>query len=260
MRIDVLTMFNNWIPETSCWQAWAKPVAFTAMRDANLKTIERVQINRELSIQGIPEADSKTAVILDLDPTMTLDLGARLALEGYQPVPLFNAVPPPLAKPKPKAAVQLEPVIERLTAYSDDMGEIELPADAPPVFMITNNRKGRFKPGPGQFDNRWVVFPQDFPSGKLLLEQRIQQALIIQDHPGRVAEDLAHVLHGWQKAGVQLQLLAYGQDEPAAIQVSKPVGFGSFLRRTMVMMGLGRNAAGGFGSVVPTPSESSGYS
>ncbi|MEM6505909.1 MAG: hypothetical protein AAF711_10635 [Planctomycetota bacterium] len=261
MRIDVVTMFNNWIPESSVWQAWGKPVAFTAMKSADLSVIQGVQIDRHLPIKGIPAGTGGTAVIIDLSPAQSVHLGARLALEGYQPVPLFNAVPAP--DRKTRAAIKLDPVIESLTAYADDMAEIRIADDAPPAFMLTNNRKGgRRTPKPGEFDNRWVVFPQDFPSGGYLIEKGVNRVVVIQENRGTPAEDLLHVLYGWQKAGVEVSRLAYqSESSPVRLTVSKPFGFGSLLRRTLVMMGLRHNAAGGFGSMVPEPSEGgSGYS
>ena len=55
-------------------------------------------------------------------------------------------------------------------------------------------------PGPGTFDNRWVVFPQDFPSAAFLRSRGVAEVLLIQAG-AQPQEDLAHVLLRWQQGG-----------------------------------------------------------
>ena len=58
-------------------------------------------------------------------------------------------------------------------------------------------------PSPGKFDNRWVVFPQDFPSATFLRSRGVADVLLI--HSGKsVQEDLAHVLLRWQQGGLRM--------------------------------------------------------
>ena len=39
---------------------------------------------------------------------------------------------------------------------------------APPAFLLDSDRMKAPAPDPGRFDNRWLVFPQDFPSAAFL--------------------------------------------------------------------------------------------
>ena len=58
-------------------------------------------------------------------------------------------------------------------------------------------------PRAGHYDNRWVTFPQDFPSGgRLRMAGVVNCYLILEGN--RVADDLAHVLKRWQDAGIEL--------------------------------------------------------
>ena len=76
--------------------------------------------------------------------------------------------------------------------------------EAPPAFLLDSRRFPRGKAAsPGQFDNRWMVFPQDFPSGKLLLSRGLRRAVVVREGP--LMDDLAHVLRRWQEAGVRIE-------------------------------------------------------
>jgi hypothetical protein len=103
----------------------------------------------------------------------------------------------------------------------------------------------------GMFDNRWMVFPQDFPSGKFLLGQGIRNAVLISrwKQPG---EDVAHILLRWQEAGISIYSKSVTSDEAVCpIKVSPPSRFRRSWHRALAMVGLRRNSTGGFGAVIP---------
>jgi hypothetical protein len=84
----------------------------------------------------------------------------------------------------------------------------------------------------------------------LLQEQRLG------DQP---KPDLAHVLRRWQEAGIELYLQdPAGYEAPQPMDVKLPSRFRSLVYRVLALSGLRRNSAGGFGSVIPQPSSSSG--
>lgn len=131
--------------------------------------------------------------------------------------------------------------------------------DAPPAFLLDANRLSPSQPsGPGKYDNRWMVFPQDFPSATFLKSRQILRVLVLQ-RPPEPASDLAHVLLRWQEAGLELLWTdpAAGH-APETLRVQKPSGFRDLSYRAMALLGLRRNSAGGFGSVIPFPSSGSG--
>jgi hypothetical protein len=133
--------------------------------------------------------------------------------------------------------------------------QIALQPDAPPAFLLDWDRLAGSKVlSPGTFDNRWWAFPQDFPSANLLLSRGIRTILVVQPTAGQPQQDLAHVLLRYQQAGIAiLSCGAEGGSPASPITVAKPSHFGRFWYRALVLAGLRRNSAGGFGAVIPVP-------
>jgi hypothetical protein len=133
---------------------------------------------------------------------------------------------------------------------------LALPADARPAFLLDADRLGgTTQPKPGLFDNRWMTFPQDFPSANFLRAHAIQSVLLIHTRPDQPQEDLAHVLLRWQEAGVPLRVVRpTAGHTPQPLEVRRPRGFRRLWYRVLATFGLRRNSAGGFGAVVPQPS------
>src|SRR6185436_17692744 len=105
-----------------------------------------------------------------------------------------------------------------------------------------------------RFDNRWVVFPQDFPSAARLLASGLRRVLLVQEGRSTPRTDLAHVLLRWQLAGLEIQALDFASGEQAkTIVVAKPSRFRALGYRALVALGLRKNSAGGFGGMVPMP-------
>ena len=171
-----------------------------------------------------------------------------LCRRGYRPVPLYNGAP------GVNAAVPVGPIINALDAAAESLKPIALPPGAPPAFLLDLDRfAGSRVMSPGVFDNRWWAFPQDFPSANLLLSRGFRTCLLIQPAAGQPHEDLAHVLLRYQQAG--LVILSGGVDNAstAPITIAKPSHFRRFWYRALVLEGLRRNSAGGFGAVIPVP-------
>lgn len=70
-----------------------------------------------------------------------------------------------------------------------------------------------------------------------------------------LALGVAVVLLRWQEAGIGILVLPFlAAGPPREITVAKPSGFRTLLYRALALMGVRRNSAGGFGSIVPEPS------
>jgi hypothetical protein len=106
---------------------------------------------------------------------------------------------------------------------------------------------------PGKYDNRWSVFPQDMPSAAFLSKRGIREVIVRSD---RIQDDLAHILRRYQEQGIKISMC--DGTEVREITVSKPSRFKSLFYRFGVILGLRRNAAGGFGGIVPEPSSGGG--
>ncbi|HVR99545.1 MAG TPA: hypothetical protein VMW27_23175 [Thermoanaerobaculia bacterium] len=248
-------LFEIWAPQESVWSSWAKPVLFAtpeAPKPDAPKPDSSPEATRLEPMRFAARSDGGTAFVVDLPGAASVDAGLELAGLGYRPVPLFNGVSHPFA------VVRSELIRERLIAGAEELRGIRLPAGAPPAFLLDSKRLSPgTKPQPGQFDNRWVVFPQDFPSASFLSSRGIRRVVLLQETPGQPSTDLAHVLFRWQRAGIEIG----GQEKggtPQPLQVNRPSWFRSLFYRTFTLAGLRRNSAGGFGAVIPVAAVSTG--
>lgn len=237
-----------WAPPRVRWSDWAKPVAFAQATPPVASEAEPSPLHgwQTIRLDWLP-APSDTAIVADLPGPSAVTFGLALADQGYRPIPLFNACT------GPSEIVNMQQIIRALFAAAGELAGMNIPERAPPAFLIDSERlQGGSAVQPGRFDNRWMVFPQDFPSANVLLGERIQQVLVVRNGPISVPDDLAHVLVRWQEGGIEL----LGQDAqsagpPQPLQVSRPKGFKTIWYRLLAMAGLRRNSAGGFGSVIP---------
>jgi hypothetical protein len=279
--MTVEELFEVWAPRGQNsggpdWSRWAKPVIFTAFRRADLEPAFRnVGLEPGASLPGsesdpdapagevplpdvswAPATAERVAVIVDMQGAESAWYGVALAQRGYRPVPLYNASPSPYPETA-SARVDLRLIMDVLLSQARRLRELTIPEDAPPAFMIDSLRlaEGRMPDGWYEFphyDNRWVVLPQDFPSANLLLSRGIRSVLLLQDRDGAPKDDLAHVLLRWQQAGIAVSTKNIKTPEPPQrINVSKPSRFKRLWYAALVIAGLQRNSAGGFGDVLP---------
>lgn len=237
--------FTAWAPLDGRWTPWVKPVLFAHLGDGGPLDLAPPT---GMAGEGFdPEDDA--VIVADLPGVTAIDLGVGLAARGWRPVPLFNGCP------GANALIDVEPLLTGLRRGAGPLAGLALPPDAPPVFLLDAQRlTGAAQRVPGRFDNRWVVVPQDFPSGNRLAAWGVRRAVVLADG---IADDLHHVLMRWQEAGIAIEHLRPG-GERAALTLTRPWGFRGWWHRLSVMAGLSRNSAGGFGSLVPQPSRSHG--
>ncbi len=247
-------IFDQWCPASSRWSTWAKPVLFTAFLPQNFDAPLGGEWQR-LDVSWAPRDASDTAIILDLPGTASLLHALALFPLGYQPVPLFNC-----CAAENHEVLPTDEIRKYLVRGALDFQGRELSPGAPPAFILDSNRlQGSHPPHPGLFDNRWMTFPQDFPSGTFLKEAGINQVLLVRDGSGQPQTDLAQVLLRWQEVGVRLlQVDVAHPGEPQLLPVFPPPRYRWFFQRTLALVGFMQNSAGGFGSIVPEPGGSGG--
>jgi hypothetical protein len=190
--------------------------------------------------------DPGMAVVVDLPGPDSVRTGLLLARQGYRPVPLFNC------GAHSAAVIDSRSILRLLEEGAGSLSSVGLGQEAPPAFLLDANRLHPSQPiGPGTYDNRWMVFPQDFPSASFLKSHGISCLLLL--HKGeRPQDDLAHVLLRWQEEGLDILAQNPAADTaPRSLQVAKPSGFRALSYRFRALWGLRRNSAGGFGSVIP---------
>jgi hypothetical protein len=245
-------LYKLWAPDDSLWSNWVKPVLFA---EAAPVAIFSPPDWRSANVAWAPGVDAATAIILDLEEAFPVWMGMALAARGYRPVPLYNGAS------GPSAIVEVSRIAGALHAVARELADLPIARNAPPVFLLDAKRSGGGAVvGPGRFDNRWAVFPQDFPSANFLLAHGIRAVVLGQTTATTPQPDLAHVLLRWQEAGIQiLSCDVQGQSNPEPVHINRPSNFRRLWYRALVLAGLRRNSAGGFGGIVPEPSQSGGY-
>ncbi|MFH0794593.1 MAG: hypothetical protein V2A74_11240 [bacterium] len=251
-------LYLLWAPESALWSRWAKPALFADLNilpdqfpDSGL-----AEQASAVDVGAIPDPVERCALMVELPGADSVVMGLALANRGYQPVPVFNGCD------GPNPVVDVDPIIANLVRGAGELRNIRVRDDAPPAFLLDSRRMTtETKPAPGKFDNRWMVFPQDLPSANFLLSRGLKRVIVVQTGTADIKQDLAHVLLRWQEAGIEIFAKNMQSDvPPSPITVARPSRFRSVWYRALALVGLRRNSAGGFGSVVPEPTQSgSGY-
>lgn len=242
-----LAAFRRWAPDNVVWAQWAKPVMFANMTGSVTTTPDPVP-----TLDWILRVDPETAIVVDLPGERGVLEGLALARLGYRPVPLYNGV----RGAAPSATlVPVDKLEDALLAGAEELSRLRLPLQAPPAFLLDADRLNQAGKRPGMYDNRWCVFPQDMPSAAFLRSKGIRRVAVRAD---TVMDDLKHVLHRYAEQGIGL-VHHDGKTPRDITQRVKPYGFGSLFYRLGVLLGLRPNAAGGFGGIIPEPSQSHGH-
>jgi len=241
-------VYERWAPQESIWSPWVTSTVFHALRAR--------EVSAAPALPSVAwRAGERRAVVVDLPRELAILTALAIAdREGLRPVPVINACASPLesvpgAAPIP-VAVPLEGISDALCWGAGVLPQV--PAEAAPVFALDSERlKSAVPLEEDTFDNRWTVFPQDFPSARFLKEHGIEGVLLVQAEGDQPQEDLAHVLLRWQEAGlpVSIRTLVSAEERPA--QIRKPSGYRAFWHRWLAMAGLTPNSAGGFGDFIP---------
>ena len=250
-------VFSVWAPQDAIWSPWVAPVLF-AHTYWNIQDLERVEPQPLPWFQD-PMRDA--ALVVDLPFAESVEVGFALAAAGTRPVPLYNASPGPAvvglapgAQGVSHAAIDMRPIVAAICRVTPSLQTLHLPPDAPPAFLLDSHRlEGTTRPvDPGMFDNRWMVFPQDFPSANFLTSHGIRRALLVQRHQLEPQDDLAHSLLRWQEGGITVLAKNLEDDAPPSqITVKRPSRYKAAWYRALAQLGLRRSSAGGFGSYIP---------
>src|SRR5215471_1876962 len=138
-------IFAVWSPEHSPWSTWVKPVLFAHLREEFTLPASH-EIHRD--VDWVPPATERYAMVLDLPGDEGVWVGASLALRGYQPVPLYNAIPQPIHPALNSisqlsiGAVNVFPILGALRRTAPWVSSIPAPPVAPPAFLLDANRHG----------------------------------------------------------------------------------------------------------------------
>jgi len=241
--------FEAWAPSGNEWSQWAKPAPFIG--DSMMASVRPAGPEASAgSLEPVPDV----CMVLDLPGAESVRMAVALARKGFRPLPLINTTT------GGSEAIDMAEVLAELRHGADALRYLQIPENAPPAFVLDSRREGQgYTPRPRTYDNRWMVFPQDFPSGNFLRGKGIKRAMVLSRQP-QLSSDLAHVMRRWQDAGVTIFLEVAGDGQkPLQLTVSRPSMFRMGWYRFLVAIGMKKNSAGGFGGWIPEPSKSGGY-
>lgn len=236
-------LYETWADPASIWSAWAKPAVFATFAEWPVPPPEPPGYPET---SWAPPADGRTAIVVDVSDGEAVAAGLALAAKGYRPVPLFNGCA------AGSMVVDVTRLAVSLASGAAVLRGLRLDPAAPPAFLLDSlRRQDTSRAGPGRFDNRWVTFPQDFPSARKLAASGVTGVVL---HAAELLPDLSHVLMRYQEAGLSVTQVEPGATGARALTVSRPSRFRELGYRAAVLVGLLRNPAGGFGARVPHPS------
>lgn len=259
-------LYAIWAPPESVWSPWVLPVPFAQLVLGDATPLEELP---DYHLDWLPKGDPRDlAIIADLPGAEAIHYGVMLLDHGYRPVPVIDGSPGPdrgaifLSDSRAPASkeyrsgciVDMRGLLLGLCRGAGRLQEARLAPDAPPAFLLDSKRMTGVSYGiDNAFDNRWMVFPQDFPSGRFLRSRGIQRVVLVHDtFLTQPQEDLAHVLLRWQEEGIAIESKSARFGEaPVPIKVSRPYRFRRSWYRALASLGLRRNDAGGFGGYPP---------
>lgn len=238
-------VYEAWVPQTGAWSLWARPVLFGQMSETSGLGPAGEPPWLSLPVDWAPPPAQNAALVLDLPGAEGAHLGLALAGRGYRPVPLYNGCT------GPSELLDQWPILHALRDGAYFLTARALPDDAPPAFLLDSRRQSLPRPlRPGMLDNRWQVFPEDFPSAQLLEQRGVSRAIWV-GH-GKPQNDLARVLRAWQEARVALEVKDPATAGPPRQLTVPPI---PWWRRwwdpLRSLLGLRGNPRDGFGYIVP---------
>lgn len=261
-------LFAAWAPpDASPWSAYMRPTLFAAL-DGMPAEHRGPRGSPGFEVATAPRqkpawVDGRTAILLELPGPMSVAYGAWLArVARMQPVATFNNWPH--AREVGDATATLAALLHYATWMREARERWEGPAA--PVFLLDDLRLGARTPKPGDFDNRYYLLDSDLPTPAILARQGIERVVYV--HPPRrpdappdahdEMDDMNPYLRQLAKRlrleQVEARLDGWGLAEPRALEV-KPRDTPFNTVSDPAFHGFRRNAAGGFGVIVPEPSQ-----
>ena len=281
-------IFQAWTGD-SIWAPWVKPILFAHLSPSMIAGASAASGDGIAStdLNHVSRATGTTAIVVDLPGAASIATGLALAELGYRPIPLYNSVPvilpsanPSLpaapnptpeaaqanldlavslymredATPGPRVVIDMTPVVRLLVQGSENSTLRALSPHAPPAFLLDSRRRGNGAIcRPGDFDNRSISLPTDFPSANFILANRIRTVMVIQEQAGSPEQDLAHTLRRWQEADIRILTSTPGT-APELVEISRPPRFRHMWYGLLARLGLRQNPLGGFGGFLPVAS------
>jgi hypothetical protein len=171
-----------------------------------IDTYQRAEGLRELLRQA--QNAEQTLIITDLSGPASVALGAALA-DTLQLVPAFDNWPHPLG------VVRSHETMAALLFYAREVEQkkAKLPANAPALMLLDNQRLNPYKDEETQFDNRYLA---KIPSGDDLKQRGVSNLLyLVRDESQKQElDDLNDEFVELQKKGINVRILRLSDFKP----------------------------------------------
>lgn len=268
-RYDVLFHLYGPLAE-SPWVPYHCPTLFAsidkcAIRPGSRRPSEAYQEARE-ETGAWQWLDRGTMVIVDVPGATTIEVGALLMKEvGVQFVSTFDHWASAPDDAGATRVIDARQIIDAMYSVAPDIHErrSELSPDAPPVWLCDSRRlgKGKTSPSPGEFDNRYYIDNSILPGIDSLRSGGIRRVVYLSEAMGSgplgdldAPPDVASFVADVFDAGLTVEQVALGHKgswtNPVPVQ-QRP------FETDLPVRGFSRSDMGGFGKVIPEPSEGS---
>jgi hypothetical protein len=191
-----------------------------------------------------------TWVIVDLPGEQSVALAVDLLRGGGQTICTFDHWPHEAGLLKP------EKILGQLLRHATSAAALRerLTVQSPPLWICDRGRLGSAPGLPREFDNRYFLDDSILPGPAILRAASIRRVLYIAETHGQppVPDVAAYFSYLQKEAG--MEIVGLGRDNPEAGFYAPPPPSNSFFNKSSFQ----RAAAGGFGTLIPTESSSSG--
>jgi len=249
-------LYRIWAPDDSIWSKWVSPALF-----AQIECMESASSSSPTLPSLLwPEISmvSPAAVVIDLPGVDAIRFGIALAKQGYRPVPINNASPGPSLLTSSRSSpsntsLNINALASEICSATHLLRNLSLTPASLPAFILDSKRlKGDKDVSKEIYDNRWMVYPEDFPSAAFMIERGIKQVILVQEDRWPPQSDLANVLVKWRRSSIDVLLkISTAPDAPHRITVSAPNRVSELIDRLLISLGVLRGSIGGFGSTFP---------
>ena len=264
-RYDVLFHLFGPMPD-SPWVPYHCPTLFASIDKLNI-TPRKIELSSGYHEEHPPGSwqwvAPDTMVIVDIPDGAAVEVGVTLMKHGAQPICTFDHWPflySVMMTRSARPVIQSRPVIDTMYTLAHEVFEIrkDLSPDAAPIWICDDRRlgDGLVEPAPGSFDNRYYIDDSILPGIRTLKEAHIRRVVHLRLKEGDdPLPDLVPFLIEAHDAGIDLEYVTL-RDKSTW---SQPKSMRKPMKRKLPIRGFRRSDMGGFGKLVPEPSEG-GYS
>ncbi len=204
--------------------------------------------------------DEQTMVIVDLPGATTIEVGVTLMKQMAQLVCTFDHWPSSTRNRSADTVVDADEIIDMMYTLAPEAAEVypNLSPSAPPVWLCDSRRLGDDEPDPtpGTFDNRYYIDDSILPGIPTLNKAGIRRVVYfnerLDDDP--LPDVAPFIVDSSKQKGITVERVALTEKETWI--EPKPIERLPFETK-LPIRSFKRSDLGGFGKLVPQPSEGS---